>query len=401
MPRGFGRLAWSNLAAQSAEQVALAAAPIVAVLAFGADAGATGLLQTAQTLPYLLLSVPAGVLADRGSRRRLMAGAEALRALALAGVLTLAHAGLLTLPLLALCGFVGACGTVAYSVTAPALVPALVPAHALAEANGRIELARTLAFAAGPALAGALVGWTGGTPAFGVAAALSVAAVVLLSGVREPARPPVASRRVLHDVCDGATYVFGHPLLRPIFLTQLVFNTAAFVLQAVYVPYAVHRLGLSALGVGLTLATYGVGMVVGALLAPRIMRVVPFGLVIVLGPIAGLAAGLVMVLTLWVGTGWLAAFSFFLLGAGPIVWVISTATLRQTVTPAELLGRASALSMTATGARPIGAALGALLGASYGVETCLVVAAVGFFVQAVLIVASPVPALARQPLTVA
>ena len=401
MPRGFGRLAWSNLAAQSAEQVALAAAPIVAVLAFGADAGATGLLQTAQTLPYLLLSVPAGVLADRGSRRRLMAGAEALRALALAGVLTLAHAGLLTLPLLALCGFVGACGTVAYSVTAPALVPALVPAHALAEANGRIELARTLAFAGGPALAGALVGWTGGTPAFGVAAALSIAAVVLLSGVREPARPPVASRRVLHDVCDGATFVFGHPLLRPIFLTQLVFNTAAFVLQAVYVPYAVHRLGLSALGVGLTLATYGVGMVVGALLAPRIMRVVPFGLVIVLGPIAGLAAGLVMVLTLWVGTGWLAAFSFFLLGAGPIVWVISTATLRQTVTPAELLGRASALSMTATGARPIGAALGALLGASYGVETCLVVAAVGFFVQAVLIVASPVPALARQPLTVA
>ncbi len=206
---------------------------------------------------------------------------------------------------------------------------------------------------------------------------------------------------MLHDVCDGATFVFGHPLLRPIFLTQLVFNTAAFVLQAVYVPYAVHRLGLSALGVGLTLATYGVGMVVGALLAPRIMRVVPFGLVIVLGPIAGLAAGLVMVLTLWVGTGWLAAFSFFLLGAGPIVWVISTATLRQTVTPAELLGRASALSMTATGARPIGAALGALLGASYGVETCLVVAAVGFFVQAVLIVASPVPALARQPLTVA
>jgi len=394
-------LAWSNLAAQSAEQVALAAAPIVAVLAFGADAGATGLLQTAQTLPYLLLSVPAGVLADRGSRRRLMAGAEALRALALAGVLTLAYAGLLTLPLLALCGFVGACGTVAYSVTAPALVPALVPAHALAEANGRIELARTLAFAGGPALAGALVGWTGGTPAFGVAAALSIAAVVLLSGVREPARPPVASRRVLHDVCDGATFVFGHPLLRPIFLTQLVFNTAAFVLQAVYVPYAVHRLGLSALGVGLTLATYGVGMVVGALLAPRIMRVVPFGLVIVLGPIAGLAAGLVMVLTLWVGTGWLAAFSFFLLGAGPIVWVISTATLRQTVTPAELLGRASALSMTATGARPIGAALGALLGASYGVETCLVVAAVGFFVQAVLIVASPVPALARQPLTVA
>src|SRR5437773_8357134 len=95
LPASFNRLAWSNLAAQSAEQIGLAAAPIVAVLALGAGAGATGLLQTAQTLPFLLLSIPAGVLADRASRRRLMAGAEALRALSLAGVLTLAHLNLL------------------------------------------------------------------------------------------------------------------------------------------------------------------------------------------------------------------------------------------------------------------------------------------------------------------
>jgi len=390
-------LAWSNLAAQSAEQIALAAAPIVAVLALGAGAGATGLLQTAQTLPFLILSVPAGVLADRVSRRRLMAGAEALRALALAAVLALAHAELLTLPLLALFGFVGACGTVAYSVTAPALVPALVPADTLAEANGRIELARTVAFAGGPALAGALVGWMGGAPAFGVAAALSTWAVVLLAGLREPPRQPVASRRVLRDLRDGVVFVLRHPLLRPVFLTQLVFNTAFFVLQAVYVPYAVHRLGLSALGVGATLATYGVGMVLGALLAPRIMRVLPFGLVIVLGPIAGVAAAVVMVLTIWLPAGWLAALSFFLIGTGPIVWVISTATLRQTVTPPELLGRASAISMTATGARPIGAALGAFLGAVYGAETCLIVAALGFVLQAMLIVMSPVLTLERQP----
>ena len=70
LPPGFNRLAWSNLAAQSAEQVGLAAAPLVAVLAFGAGAGATGLLQTAQTLPYLLFAIPAGVRADRMSRRK-------------------------------------------------------------------------------------------------------------------------------------------------------------------------------------------------------------------------------------------------------------------------------------------------------------------------------------------
>src|SRR5262249_55422062 len=143
LPPAFNRLAWSNLAAQSAEQVGLAAAPIVAVLALGAGAGETGILQTAQTLPFLLLAIPLGVLADRTSRRRLMAAAEALRALSLVAMLALAVLGLLTWPLLALLGFVGACGTVTYSVAAPSLVPALVPPAALAVANGRIELART------------------------------------------------------------------------------------------------------------------------------------------------------------------------------------------------------------------------------------------------------------------
>jgi predicted MFS family arabinose efflux permease len=221
--------------------------------------------------------------------------------------------------------------------------------------------------------------------------------VILLAGLREPTRPARASHRLRHELHEGAAFVFGHPLLRPVFLTQLVFNSAFFVLQAVYVPYAVHRLGLSAFGVGVTLATYGVGMVVGALLAPGVLRALPFGVVIVLGPIAGLAAAVVMVLTIWIPAAVLAALSFFLLGVGPIVWVISTATLRQTVTPRDLLGRASAIGMTATGARPIGAALGALLGALYGAEVCLGVAALGFAVQAALILTSPILNVERQP----
>src|SRR5438270_11842532 len=132
LPPTFNRLAWSNLAAQSAEQVALAAAPIVAVLMLGAGEGQTGLLQTALTLPFILFAIPAGLLADRISRRWLMAGSEALRAAALIGILALIWLDLLTLPLLALLGFIAVCGTVAYSVAAPALVPSLVPPQSLA-----------------------------------------------------------------------------------------------------------------------------------------------------------------------------------------------------------------------------------------------------------------------------
>ena len=158
LPRKFNRLAWSNLAAQSGEQIALAAAPIVAVLALGAGTGETGLLQTALTLPFLVFAIPAGIMTDRMSRRGLMAGAEAVRAAALIVLLVLIAFDVVTWPLLALLGFIAVCATVVFSVAAPSLVPALVPAQALSIANARIELARTSAFAAGPALGGALVG---------------------------------------------------------------------------------------------------------------------------------------------------------------------------------------------------------------------------------------------------
>src|SRR6201999_1660784 len=123
LPATFNRLAWSNLAAQSAEQIALAAAPIVAVLRLGVGEGQTGLLQTALTLPFILFAIPAGLLADRISRRLLMAGSEALRAAALFGILLLIGLHQLTMPPLALTGFIAVCGTVVYSVAAPALVP--------------------------------------------------------------------------------------------------------------------------------------------------------------------------------------------------------------------------------------------------------------------------------------
>jgi predicted MFS family arabinose efflux permease len=397
LPPTFNRLAWSNLAAQSAEQIALAAAPIVAVLLLGVGEGQTGLLQTALTLPFVLFAIPAGLLADRISRRRLMAGAEAFRAAALLAILTLIGLNLLTLPLLALAGFVAVCGTVVYIVAAPALVPSLVSPELLPAANARIELARTVAFASGPALGGVLVGWLGAAPAFGFAAALSVVAVVLLGGIYEPARQPLSQRHPFQDIREGAVFVLRHPLLRPVFVTQFIFNTAAFLLLAVFVPYAVRHLGLSAAGVGATLAMYGLGMVFGALAATRVMRRLPFGVVIGLGPVTGFVAASVMALTAFIPSPALAGFSFFLLGAGPILWVISTTTLRQSVTPPGLLGRVSAINIMSYGARPLGSALGAIVGGIYGAEACLYLAAAIFAAQAMVILMSPAVSLARQP----
>lgn len=402
LPRPFIRLAWSNLAAQSAEQLSLAAVPLVAVLALGAGPGEIGLLATVQTLPFLLLSIPLGLMADRISRQRLMVWAEALRTLSLIGLLAVVSTARLSLEWLALLGFIGAVGTVGFSVAAPALVPALVPRAALARANGRLELARSAAFAAGPALAGALVAWLGAPAAFVLAAVLSGSAVALLIRLAEPARARPAVRSPLLELQDGARLVWQHGLLRPILLTAIAWNISWFVLQAAYVPYAVRVLGLSAESVGLTLATYGAGMVVGALLASRIVNAIPLGRAIQLGPVVSVLAALVMVATLIRPSAALAALSFFLFGAGPILWTITSTTLRQTVTPQAMLGRVSAVFLTVNaGARPVGAALGGAVGAAWGEPACLLLAMAGFLVQAWLILGSPVRALRELPAQVA
>jgi Na+/melibiose symporter-like transporter len=397
LPIPFRRLAWSNLAAQSAEQLSLAAVPLVAVLVLGAGPGEIGLLAALQTLPFLLLAIPLGLLADRVSRCRLMVAAETLRALSLLVLLAMVLTGQLSIAGLALLGFIGAVGTVCFSVAAPALVPAIVPRSAGARQRpagaGAQHGLRGRAGAGG-----ALVAWAGAPAAFVLAAILSASAAGLLFSLREPARTPAVGRHALLEIRDGAQFVWRQPYLRPMVLAGIVWNIAWFVLQAAYVPYAVRVLGLTAQGVGITLGAYGAGMVLGALLSPRVVAAMPFGRAIQLGPAVSVLAAATMVATLFVPSGVLAGTAFFLFGVGPIVWTITSTTLRQSITPHAMLGRVSAVFLAVNaGARPVGAALGGLVGACWGEAACLWLALVGFALQAVVIFGSQLHALRQLP----
>ncbi len=398
LPPAFHRLAAANLAAQCAEQIGLAATPMIAVLALGAGAAETGLLSAVQSLPFLLLSLPAGVMADRMRRRRLMGWAELLRALALFCLPPLLWGNALTLPLLAAIGALTATGTVVFSVAAPALVPGLVARAGLAAANTRLELARSLAFTAGPALAGGLVGWFGGDWAFILAGLLSLGACVLLRGIAEAEPASGPRRHIRADLAAGLAFVRDQPLLRAIMATAVVWNCAWFCLQSVYVLYAVQHLGLDAAAVGLTLGAYGAGMVLGAAVAPMISRRLAVGRFIVCGPLGSLAAALAMVASIGrPGLVW-PMVSYFLFGFGPILWTIGQTTLRQAVTPQAMLGRVSALfMMVGFGARPLGAALGGLVGEMAGLGWAIGLAAMGFGVQAVIVLLSTIPGLKALP----
>lgn len=398
LPHAFRRLAAANLGAQSAEQLSLAAVPLVAVQALGAGAGEIGVLGAVQTLPFLLLSIPVGLLTDRLPRREVMLVSEAMRAAALLLLFLMVASGRVSIGALAAVGFMAALGTVGFTVAAPALVPALLPPALHARANGGLELARSAAFAGGPALAGALVAWTGAASVFVLATVLSAAAVVQLWRLGEPPRAWAPARHPLADIREGLQFVWRDTLLRPVLLTGTAWNLAWFVLQAAYVPYAVRALGLSPQAVGLTLGCYGAGMVAGALLAPRVIGAMPFGRAIQVGPAVSVLAILAMVATLGLPSGALAGLSFFLFGAGPIVWTISTTTLRQAVAPSAMLGRVGAVFLTVTaGARPLGAAIGALVGGVWGEAACLWLALVGFVMQAGIILVSSMNSLDRLP----
>ena len=281
-------------------------------------------------------------------------------------------------------------------------MPALLPAADLARANSRLELARSAAFAAGPALAGALVAWAGASAAFVLATLLSGAAVALLLRLHEPLRVPAAPRHPLLELRDGALLVWQHALLRPILLTAVAWNIAWFVLQAAYVPYAMRALGLSAASVGLTLAAYGSGMVAGALLAPRIVARLSFGHAILLGPLVSVA-----------GDGHDGGHAAVAAGcAGRARRSFSSASGRSSgpsprprcarpSRPARCSVACRRCSSPSTWAPVRWAPHWAVRRRALGRGACLWLALAGFVLQAAVIVASPVRQLRRLPAPIA
>ena len=383
------RLANSNVTAQFSEQMAIAAIPIVAVVALGVSAEQSAMLQAINTLPFLLLSIPAGLLADRCKRKQLMIGTELIRAAALFLLFALFSTKLLSLYGLAALGFAIALGTVVYSVAAPALVATLVGKDDLLTANRKLEIARSIAFTAGPSVGGILAGWSSGAFAFLAAFILSLASVWYLTRLPEEPWQPTNRRHLLRELSDGIQFIVRNQYLRPIVATAFVFNVSWYLLLAIFAFYAINHLQFNAAEVGFALGVCGLGMVAGAFLYPVIARNLGFGRQIILGPICASTASLLVVSTLFTHQNFVVYAAFFLFGFGPIVWTISTTSLRQIVTPSGLIARVSAVIMTTTfGARPLGALLGAWLSATFGVTSCLIGVAIGFSIQLGIIAVS-------------
>jgi MFS family permease len=329
----------------------------------------------AARLPWLLLSLPAGALADRLDRRQTMIRVNLVRTVLLGALAAAVAADLATLPLLyAVALLLGAAETL-FDTSAQSLLPALVPHDQLTRANSRLYAVELVANVfAGPPLGGLLAG-VALAAAFGLPAAaylVGAACLALIAGSFRPLRegPPT---RLRDDIAEGVRFLFRHPVLRPLAIMLGVENMAFTAYTAVFVLYAVTPgpMGLSETGYGILTAAVGVGALLGTWLAVPAER--RLGRVRTLVVSLLLSAGGLVVPAVTANPPLVGA-SMVVTGVSMVLWNVVTVSLRQRISPDRLLGRVNAgYRLVGWGTMPLGALAGGLLAEALGLRATFLV----------------------------
>jgi MFS family permease len=401
--RDFARLWTGESVSAVGTQVTLLALPLLAVEELDAGPGEMGALGFAQTIPFVLFALAAGVWVDHHRRRPLLIATNFARALLLALIPVLALLGVLELWQLLLITFgVGAC-TVFFEVGFQSYLPRLVERDDLVEANSRLTAANSVAEVSGPGLAGVLVGTIGArfTIALDAASFLFSALSVAQIRSREPAAAPPPPRSALRrEIAEGFTETLRNRYLLAFAGEAGTYNVAWHAIEAILVLWAVTELGLSAGTLGLLLSVGSVGAVLGALLTDRLARHIGVGRAMWSSALVSncgvlmipLAAGDTRTVVAVLGA------AFFLQGLGSTGTNVHTYAIRQAVTPDRLLGRTNAVyRMLTWGLIPLGSLLGGLLGATLGLRPALWIGALLLFPSWLWLFFSPARSLQTLP----
>jgi len=435
------------------------ALPLLAIETLHASDAAVGMVRAAQTLPFLLLAIPIGLLADRISRRRLLLAADAVR-FPLVALIALLGAALGVPGLVALVFVVGI-ATVGYEVGYLSALPELVddPAE-LPHANRAVETAHAGASLLGPAAAGALL--TAITPTGVIAIdALTFATGAALTAINRwdrtpspslssspqpapasssdpPARQssdrpssdlssaqPSGSRRAAPSdlssaqrsdsrraapsgpssprlggpaLLAGWTWLWHDPYVRPMTLYLAANNIAAQAFQTALLLFVVRTLGLSAAALGLAVAAAGGGFLTGAMISPPLARRLGTGRVVISASLIG-ALGIAVVAAAPPNAGYLLVLlGAALSGAGPGLLNLHSIAVRQAITPPALLGRVNAVVKTISyGSTTLGALTGGLAAAAAGPRVVIATAAVVSALATAILATSAVRTLTTAP----
>lgn len=376
-------------------QVSELAVPLLAVVTLHASAAQVGLLAVARWVPFLLLALPLGVLADRCRRRPVLVAADLARAAVTLLVVVLAVHGSLTLPVFFVLVAVLGSFTVAFDVGYQSFLPTVVSRDGLERANGRLQATASAAQVGGPGLGGLLVQALSAPWAMLAHALTYLVSAAALLRVRATEHPPAPTgRSAVRDLVDGLAFVRRDRYLVSLAGFAGIYNLFAQWVMVLLTVHAVRDLSLTAGQLGLALSLGATGAVLGAALAPACLRLLGVGRLMI--ACAGLECLALCALPLldarwstWAVVGALVGI-FAVNGAGTSMSSVVALTLRQLRTPDHLLGRVNAtMRWLSYGAVAVGAGLGGVVGESTGTRTGIALGAAGTLLTLVWVVASP------------
>ncbi len=362
----FRNLVVASAMSNVADGVFQVALPLLAVTLTSSPALVAG-VALAQRLPWLVVALPAGALADRLDRRTTMIRVDLVRVVVM-GALALAVAlDSASMALIYVAAIVLGVGETLFDTASQSILPAVVGREHLSLANGRLQgVELTMNQFVGPPLGGVLAA-AALASTFGLSSLAYLVAALALVRIRgdfRPARDPDVRTTMRADIAEGLRFVWENPVLRTLGL-----------MLGVFVLFAVEPgpMGLSTAGYGFFVSSLAVGGVVGSWAGPWLER--RFGrvrcLVVAIVVFGGTLA--VPAITPTIAPN---VVGFVVSGTAMLVWNVITVSLRQRITPDHLLGRMNAAyRLMGWGTMPIGALLGGALGEWFGLRTVFVAAA--------------------------
>jgi predicted MFS family arabinose efflux permease len=336
-------------------------------------AGAT----LASRLPWLLFALISGALVDRMDRKRVMVITNVLRTVGV-GLLSVSVAtDQVNLTFIYFIAFGLGLSETFFDTSAEALTPRTVRESQLAAANGRLQGLEWAGSAfVGPPLGAYMFAAIAAAPFFFDAASFALAAlfIALIPGTFRSERIEVTSIRA--DIADGLRWLWNQTVVRTLAIMAGITNLFGTGIVAIFVLYAQDILGVSETGYGILLASLGVGGLAGAVLIPRVVATIGSGSTIRASLIAQIFVLLAFTL---ISNALVAGLLMALYGFTITAWNVVAVTLRQSLTPDEKRGRvAGASRLLAWGSQPLGALLGGIAAAAFGLRSPFWIASVAF-----------------------
>ncbi|MDQ2951043.1 MAG: MFS transporter [Chloroflexota bacterium] len=394
---------WSaETVSQFGTQISALALPLAAIDVLHASAFEVAALTTVEFLPFLLVSLPAGVWVDRLPRRPILIAGDLVRAALLISIPIAYFFDALTIWQLYGVGFAFGIATVFFDVAYQSYLPALVARRQIVDGNAKLEISRSGAQLGGPGVAGLLIGWLRAPVAILIDAVSFLGSALFILAIRktEIAQADRAPRRKMRaELREGLSYVLRHPYLKNIAACTALFNFFGSLGFAVLLVFARRELHLSPQAIGLAFTLGNVGPLAAAFSANKISTRLGVGRTIIAASVVGGPMFLLIPFAPHDNAALLMLVPATLVsGFANVVYTIAQVSLRQAITPERIQGRMnSVMRFIVWGTIPLGALTGGALASWIGLKETLIIGGVGCCLAFVPVLFSPVRFVREMP----